>query len=328
MKLPRFLLGAIAMLGVGFTASSCMGTVGALGGGGQKAQATQATQDRIQPAAAAFSIGLSERTLSAGGRKRSYQLYVPRQARKAPAGLVIAFHGGGQNVRRFSEGVDIQRMADRYGFVVALPQGIKNTWNAGGNPPAGYAEVNRIDDLGFVTALLDELTASGRIDPAKVYAMGVSKGGMMAYWAACNMPERLAAIAVVAGTLSAPACPRFDDTSLLHIHGENDQNVPFHGGRGAYTAKGSYWPSAFEGIQKFRQAESCAAEESVSRVAPDTTCRASRCSGGDTVQYCLVDDGGHAWPGGDSSKRHKKRGIYVSPYFDATSYIAEFFLAN
>lgn len=317
MKLPNFMFGAMAMVAVGFAATSCMGT-----------GPEQATQARILPAAANLTGGVSVNTLRAGGRERSYQLYVPKKARRAPAGLVIAFHGGGQNVKRFSEGVSVTEMADRYGFVVALPQGIKNTWNAGGNPPAGYAETNRIDDLSFVSAMLDQLTATGRIDPDKVYAMGVSKGGMMAYWAACNMPARFAAIAVVAGTLSAPDCPRFDDTSLLHIHGENDQNVPFYGGRGAYTAKGSYWPSAFDGIQKFKQAENCTAQETVSRVAPDTLCRSYSCSGSESVEYCLVDDGGHAWPGGQSSKRHKKRGIYVSPYFDATSYIANFFLAH
>ena len=285
-------------------------------------------QAQLVPVAEKIERGSKRKSVRVGGLERTYDLYVPKKALKGSARLVIAFHGGGQDVRRFSDGVHLREMADRYGFVVALPHGVKNTWNAGGNPPKGYAERNQIDDLGFVKGIVDEMIGTGNFDTNHVYAMGVSKGGMMAYWAACNMPSRFAAIAVVAGTLSSRNCPKSDDTSLLHIHGTNDQNVPLEGGRGTYTGKGSDWPSAIDGIRQFMRAESCSPNEVDMRVASDTICSSVTCPKSNTVEYCLVQNGGHAWPGGKSSKRHKKRNIYVSQNFDATTYIADFFLAN
>lgn len=315
MRLSNLTIAALAL--VGLLTSSCIG-----------ASSDLVSQAKVIPASTKIKRGLSTRTTQIGGVERTYYLYVPKTAQPEAARLVIAFHGGGGNVKGFSSRSHLREMADQYGFVLAMPQGVKNNWNTGGNPPVGYAEERNIDDLGFVNYIIDDVSGSGEINPNRVYAMGMSKGGMMAYWSACNMPSRFSAIAVVAGTLSSERCPISDNTSLLHIHGTNDQNVPFEGGRGTYTSKNTVWPSALEGIQKFKQGEQCSTTEASRQVASDTTCSTVACPNADTVEYCLVDNGGHAWPGGDVSKRQKKSGMYVSQSFDATNYIANFFLAN
>ncbi|MBV1926471.1 MAG: prolyl oligopeptidase family serine peptidase [Rhodobacteraceae bacterium] len=314
MRLSNLTIAALAL--VGLLTSSCVG-----------ASSDTVSQAKVIPASAKIKRGLSTRSTQIGGVERTYYLYIPKSA-KPGARLVIAFHGGGGTVKGFASRSHLREMADRYGFVLAMPEGVKKTWSAGGNPPSGYAEEHNIDDLGFVNYIIDDVSRTGKINTNRVYAMGMSKGGMMAYWAACNIPSRFAAIAVVSGTLSSGRCPISDNTSLLHIHGTNDQNVPFEGGSGSHTSKSNVWPSALEGIQKFKQGEQCSTTEVDRQVTSDTTCKVVACPNADTVEYCLVQNGGHAWPGGDVSKRQKKGGIYVSQQFDATNYIANFFLAN
>lgn len=110
---------------------------------------------------------MQEKTLSVGGLDRSYYLYVPSTVRAGQAPLVVAFHGGGQDVKRFAMGVGLQEMADRYGFVMAVPEGIQKSWNTGSPHPQGYAEENGINDLAFVSAVLDDVLALGVANPTK-----------------------------------------------------------------------------------------------------------------------------------------------------------------
>lgn len=269
---------------------------------------------------------LQQRTLNVGGVERSYYLYVPTALRGAQAPLVVAFHGGGQDVERFAMGVGLQAMADRYGFVMAVPEGIQKSWNTGSPHPQGYAEENGVNDLAFVSALLDDVLALGVANPARVFAMGVSRGGMMTYHAACAMPSRFAAIAAVAGTLSSGICPNPQGVSLLHIHGTADERVPFEGGSGQFTAKGGSWMSAQQGIHIFAQNAQCSAHWQSKQVTADTTCYQSDCSQGDKVEYCLIQGGGHTWPGVATTKRQQRQGAVSSYSFNATDYIAEFFL--
>lgn len=272
--------------------------------------------------------GLDRVRIEVGGLERRYFLYIPDSARGGPAPLVIAFHGGGQGVERFAEGVDLRGMADRYGFVMAVPEGLRESWNTGSLDPQGYAEENGIDDLAFVAALIDDVLATGAVDPARVYGMGVSRGGMMVYYAACNLPGRFAAIAAVAATLASGSCPDPGSTSLLHIHGTDDERVPFAGGTGEFTARDQSWPSAYAGIMTFAARAQCGQDWQARQVTADTLCTQVACGGGESVEYCLVDGGGHAWPGVALTARQERQGATSSALFAATDYIAAFFLSQ
>lgn len=272
-------------------------------------------------------VGVETHTISIGGTSRTYSVYAPsKDSAKAP--VVVAFHGGGQNAMRFATGANLFAMADHYGFVLAMPEGVGNSWNTGMTSPQGYAATHGVDDVGFVRGMLGELAASGRINPKRVYSMGVSEGGMMSYQAACSLPGQFAAIGVVAGTLSSGSCANSQGVSLLHIHGTNDQNVPLNGGRGENTGQAANWASPLQGIQTFAKGESCSAKWAASQLTSDTTCYTTSCPGNDTVEYCLVQGGGHTWPGVASTGRQARQGTVSTMTFSATDMIAQFFLAH
>ncbi|MEM1432370.1 MAG: PHB depolymerase family esterase [Pseudomonadota bacterium] len=281
--------------------------------------------------------GLSRVPLKVGQVEREVLFYTPQSAApKAP--LVIAFHGGGAtSVQAFARRLGLRGMAERYGFIIALPKGTagpggRMSWTAGEPEGPGGARRAPADDLGFVDAVIATALATNRVDPDRIYAMGLSKGGMMSYWAACNRPGQFAAIAVVAGTLASGRCADPGGTSLLHIHGTADENVPFEGGRGARTAHGNTWASARDGIAHFADGAACSPDWAPDQPAGDTVCRSVDCPGESSVTYCLVANGGHGWPGAAPTPRQMRQGGAAAPNsasaFVATDYIARFFLAH
>lgn len=275
---------------------------------------------------------MEARSIVVGGQQRSYYVYAPASARNGqPAPMVIAFHGGGGGAEVFVQRMGLRQMADRYGMVLVVPQGLgrkragRGSWNAQSMSAGGYAENAGVDDVGFVNALLSNVPGSYAIDRNRIFAMGFSKGGMMAYRAACVLRGQISAVAVVSATVSSANCPNPQGVSVLHIHGTSDQNVPFNGGVGAMTAAANDWPPVRRGLGFFTSANQCSGAPETVRVSSDTSCTVSRCGNGETVQLCLVQGGGHAWPGAQPAKWQINRNVHVTQSFSATDYIARFF---
>jgi len=286
----------------------------------------QRNQPELQTQSTMMVAGLETRTLDVGGTSRTYHLHVPPTVTPGvPAPLVLAFHGGGGDAVTFASRSGLIEMADREGFIIAFPEGTRNSWNTEGSPAVGFASRNDIDDLGFVTAMLDQLVRDYSINTARVFATGISAGAMMTYRLACDMPDRLAAVAVVAGTLADTSCAGLTGVSLLHIHGSNDQNVPLEGGAGSMSAARADYPPVMQGIDLFRARNQCTAPDISSAPASDTVCLTTSCGNGTTVEFCEVTPGGHAWPGTDPARWQESNGVYVSPYFSATDHIGAFF---
>ena len=101
----------------------------------------------------------------------------------------------------------------REGFIVAYPEGTgramagRFTWNTGSKLPHGWAERRNIDDVSFVRDLIAKLSRDYAVDPRRIYAIGMSKGGMLAYHLACQMSDVFAAVAAVAATMITVGCP-------------------------------------------------------------------------------------------------------------------------
>jgi polyhydroxybutyrate depolymerase len=179
---------------------------------------------------------LTSGSIVAGGRVRSYLVYVPRGLAKA-APLVVVLHGSdgtGAQMRR-ATGYGFERLADSQGFAVVYPDGFEGYWNAC-NIVGDYG-ANRldIDDVGFLTALVDKLVAGLGIDPHRVFATGLSRGGHMALRLALEAPEHFRAVAAVAANVPAPGnfkCkPKGQGTSsVLIMNGTKDPLNPFGGG--------------------------------------------------------------------------------------------------
>ena len=128
----------------------------------------------------------------------------------------------------------LNQKADQEGFLAVYPNGTGRfsslTWN-GGNC-CGSAMQQRVDDVAFIDAVLDDLANVVNVDTKRVYATGISNGAIMAYRLASELSERIAAIAPVAGPMGTATCSPRRAVSVLHFHGTDDQFAPFNGGRG------------------------------------------------------------------------------------------------
>jgi len=199
-------------------------------------------------------------------------------------------------------------LADRAHFVVAYPDGIGRSWNDGRAVAASPAQRQNVDDVGFVTTLIDALTAELRIDPRRVFATGLSNGASFTHYLAARAAGRLAAVASVAGGLAAPFAPRFAPAapvSVLVMQGTADPLVPYEGGPIAGGRLGSEL-GAEATARAWVEADGIRAEPARGTLPdsdPRDGCRVSwqRWSGGrerTEVWLYRLEGGGHTWPGG------------------------------
>jgi len=265
-------------------------------------------------AAAASAPGPGDHTfeLSAGGAERSYIVHLPPERGPHPA-LVLNFHGGGGNARQYQTYVEMDRLADREGFVVVYPNGSGLlrarllTWNAGGC--CGYAMRADVDDVGFVRALLDDLAARVAFDRRRVYATGLSNGAMMSYRLAAELPEAIAAIAPVAGAMMLGSQPPPQAKPVLHIHSIDDRRAVYGGGLGApfpFTNVRVLHPSVEARLALWAQANGCHGGLQATRQGEWTDAKGRRHTAtllryaGCRAETALwrLSGAGHVWPGG------------------------------
>jgi polyhydroxybutyrate depolymerase len=164
---------------------------------------------------------------------------------------------------------------------------------------------HRVDETAFVAALLDDLPGVVAVDPKRVYATGISNGGMMAYQLACTLSGRIAAIAPVAGemTMAASDCRPTRPVPVLVIHGTADRNLPFDGGPGARALAVHDVRSVAAAIEFWRANNRCADAPAASQQGAVRRTRYLECSEGGEVELVAIEGGGHSWPGGDRMAR-------------------------
>jgi polyhydroxybutyrate depolymerase len=187
--------------------------------------------------AAAFSPAQAdtrEYTLNVEHVSRTFLVHVPRKVAH-PVSLVVALHGGSTNGAAMENFSGLSESSEAYGFIVVYPNGsgrLKKllTWNGG--DCCGYAQVHDINDTAFLRDLIDYMIRKYKVDASRVYVAGVSNGAIMAYRLAAEIPDKIAAIAAVAGTLGVDAGSVQKPVPILHFHGTEDQYIPFEGGQG------------------------------------------------------------------------------------------------
>lgn len=248
------------------------------------------------------------------GRQRKYVVHVPRgYDGRSPLPVVVALHGGASNAATMQRQSRLNETADRHGFLVVYPEGtgrLRNhllTFNAGSC--CGYAVTNKIDDVGFIRKMLDELPRHYAVDSGRVYATGMSNGAMLAYRLACELPDRIAAIAPVAGAMGVDG-PRPDrPVPIIHFHGALDQNAPFAGGVGPNSISPIPHRSVPETIQWWCETDGCDPTAPQVERRPDVTIERylpqfGAPGGGAPIMLYKLNEGGHTWPGGvDVTKR-------------------------
>jgi polyhydroxybutyrate depolymerase len=232
--------------------------------------------------------GTTLHTMAFGGLDRTYRVHKP-VGLAAAAPLVVMLHGGFGDGEQAESSYGWDQLADSTKFVVAYPNGVGQTWN--GHGCCGKAAQENIDDVGFITAMVGQISATLPIDTSRVYAAGISNGGIMTLALACSS-SLFAAIGSVAATQLDP-CTAPHPTSVVQIHGSADRLVPYLGGEGASTVNG---PSIPDVDEFWRKVDQCGPPDVIVR-APVTTSTAA-CADRRSVELITVEGGRHQWPGG------------------------------
>lgn len=247
-----------------------------------------------------------EYALNVEKSKRTFLVHVPRKIAH-PVSLVVALHGGGTNGAAMESLSGLSGTADANGFIVVYPNGsgrLKKilTWNGG--DCCGYAQVHDINDTAFFQDLIDHMIRQYQVDPCRVYIAGISNGAVMAYRLAAEMPERIAAIAVVSGTLGLDTVTIRKPVPILHFHGTEDQYIPFEGGHGKRSLENTQHRPVMETIRLWVNINDTVAtpleEEIPDRFEDGTrivryTWKAKHDK--DNIVLYKIIGGGHTWPG-------------------------------
>ncbi len=277
--------------------------------------------DSCSPAKTAIQVGVSEHTLTSDGGQRRYLLHIPpgyAAARRTP--LVISLHGFASSPRQqmyFSRWDD---QANRYGFITVFPEGtgFPLRWNAGANTFNGK---NDAQDVQFVRDLITELSATWCIDPARIYANGLSNGGGMSNRIACEMADTVAAVGMVAGAYSAipGGCHPARPIPVIAFHGTADTLVDYSGNQRAGLPVIRSW------AEEWAIRNGCDAEPERIEASGDASgIRFKDCTDKAEVILYTIDEGGHTWPGGRLIPFVGKTSMDI----DATDVMWQFFQAH
>jgi polyhydroxybutyrate depolymerase len=291
-----------------------------------------------EPASAAAGHVVLGMLPAPGGRWRGYRLYVPASLEDgSEAPLLIALHGGGGSAEQFERTAGLDGLAESNRFLVVYPDGVGSgpngarlrTWNAG--TCCGAAAEQQVDDVGFVDRLITAVSTAQRVDGRRVFAMGHSNGAMLAYRLACELSERVAAVALQAGSLAIDDCRPPVPVSLLHLHGTGDQNVPIDGGHGPRSVSGVDYRPASRSVAAVAGADGCTTTPSPvdDKGSSDLTFSMwAGCPPGVSVGLVTVDGASHAWMGHDRGP--VVEGLVGEPYaeLDASRALWAFLAAH
>ena len=271
--------------------------------------------------------------LRVDGRERTYSYHVPSGydgTHGVP--LVLALHGRlgqGSGEERLSH---LDKISDEHGFLVVYPDGLDRSWadGRGGTP----SDRKGVDDIKFLSKLIEQMKVEFKVDPSRVYATGMSNGGFMSGRLACQMSDRIAAVAIVAASLSeaeAASCHPEAPVSVLVLQGTEDPLVPLAGGALGRNTAGGVVLSHDATVAEFAKLDRCPSgprKEHIADHAGDGTtidvAIYAGCAGASEVRGYVVNGGGHAWPGGMQYLPASIIGK-TSKNLDASEVIWEFF---
>jgi polyhydroxybutyrate depolymerase len=260
-----------------------------------------------------FSPGDHTISFNHGGRERSAIVHVPpRAAEHRNIPVVLNFHGGGGHGGNEKEYSLMDSVADRETFVAVYPNGTGRfgkrllTWNAG--TCCGYAVINNVDDVGFVRALIAQLSERISIDRRRIYATGLSNGAMMSHRLGGETADLIAAIAPVAGGMVVPTIQTSRSVPVMHIHSVDDPRALYSGGLGPpfpLTKSQVFHPNIDQMIARWVKHNGCSTEPTVTDRRTDRDGRGhtatrffySNCRDGAEVVLWKLTAAGHVWPG-------------------------------
>lgn len=238
-----------------------------------------------------------------GGNVRQYKVHVPASYKpEVSMPLVFCFHGLQQNAVMFCvDGAGMLEKSDAEDFILVMPNGYQNSWNAG--TCCGAAATSKLDDVALVRAIFDEVKSHLNVDLSRVYATGLSNGGYMSYRLACQASDIIVAVAPGAGAIGMDdigggtsadgdfeECKPTQPVSVLDMHGTADGLIAYS------TQKPT--------LERIAMENGCSLTTHAAMQPDsggDTTCVSyDGCPSGVHVTGCSVMNGGHVWFGNDS----------------------------
>lgn len=293
--------------------------------------ASPAAKDSPAPSSS-IPDGSSAQSITVGGQQRTYRVYRPTSlSAGTPTPLVVMLHGAlgtGQQAES-SYGWDAE--ADAGHFVVAYPDGLNRTW-AVSDTCCGPPAAKHVDDVAFITRVVSAISASLPVDQKRIYATGISNGGMLAYRLACDTTI-FAAIGGDSTTMLSD-CPSPAEASLIHIHGTADRTIPYAGGPGKRDNGGTGAnPADTSGppiptlVSRWRTIDRCAPSSTSTKGEISTS--VAECPDNRAVELITITGAGHQWPG-QPGPQGRLASRLDPPYqgLDATSTIWNFFAAH
>lgn len=230
---------------------------------------------------------------------RAYEVRLPAAADpQHPARVVFILHPFGSTALDYLNATHFPEIFNPAGWAVVAPDGVNRSFNAG--DCCGQASREKVDDVGFLLAIIDDLKERACIQPERVYLAGFSNGGFLSQAFACAHPERVGAIQSVGGMVGVHPCEPKEPVSALIVNGIGDDVIPVDGGGPYHTH------SLGETLDTWRDAGGCEdlpGDGGVSRSVVGVVCRTQSCREGRTLESCLAPYA-HVWmvkshPAGD-----------------------------
>ena len=250
------------------------------------------------------------------GLRREYLVYVPKTLPAGkPAPMLLALHGGGGDMDYQANNYGLVEKSELAGFIAVFPNGasrfrsgILATWNAGAC--CGRAVEQKVDDVGFLKEVVARVSRQLSVDQRRIYATGMSNGGLMAYRLACEAPELIRAIAPVAGTDNTISCKPSRPVPVIHFHARDDSHVLFGGGHGPDALVDTDFTAVPATIAKWVALNRASPRARTVLSVPGATCE--RHDGAAPVELCVTESGGHSWPGSRSGRANKSPSQAIS----------------
>ncbi len=270
-------------------------------------------------------------TITYQGIERRYNVHLPKNYDKnVPTPAVMYLHGGGGSLKSgYLDG--LVKYSDKHNFILVLPEGtgpipgILLQWNIGKYKDS-YPTKHNIDDVGYISKVIDDVSVHFNLDKTRIYATGISNGAAMAELLACQLSDKIAAVSLVAPSWKFDDCAPERKIPVMIIRGTADPIALYDGGvrTNSPVANGVTTDSAQEIVDFWREKNNCSADSSIVYQNGSATCRDYKDDQGNPmVEFCSIIGGGHTWPSGDQYAPASKVGP-VS-YDMSTDQIWDFF---
>ncbi len=242
------------------------------------------------------------------GIERSYTLYVPHSYdAKTALPLLVLLHGGGGAGKRMIKFTGFDKIASQEGLIVVCPEGYERHWNDGRLEISHKAHEKNIDDVGFISQLIDQIGKEKNIDKSRIYVAGISNGAMMSFRLGLELSNKIAAIGTVVGCLPEPFSTKAVDARpmpAIIFNGTKDPLVPFEGGYVKFLRKtlgkvisapetAAFWAKHNKCDDKAEEAlltlngnkSGCTVKEKIYK----------NCCNNADVEFYSIEGGGHTW---------------------------------